>query len=441
MMTTDIIAPLHEKLKTLPLSPGVYFFKNAAHTIIYIGKAKSLRKRVSNYFSSRAYTDEKTAALMTHVRHIDYMTTATEQEALLWENTLIKRFAPKYNIDLKDDKTYPYLVLVNNPYPYLQVTRRCVNDGSEYYGPYIDVQTLRAILRLVEQLFPIRKCRGALSLRKKACLHYHLGHCVAPCINPIHRRAYRTIVNEMKAFLRGKYTLLQRKWEKEIAELSKALRFEEAAVIKKKRDVLLRMKQFHVTLWHVDEEKVRAMVEHTQNTMLSLETALGVHTPIHVIAGFDISNVGGKYAVGSRVVFVDSEPDKNRYRRYKIKYTPHEPNDVAMMREVFARCMRSDDTDTIDLFLIDGGKGQVNAAFDEMQKAGKQGVVIGLAKQEELIYFPGQKEPLRIDPKQKALHLLMRVRDEAHRFAVAYHRLLRRKEFLIKKGSAKAALE
>jgi excinuclease ABC subunit C len=415
-----------EKLKTLPNKPGVYFFKDNTNKIIYIGKAKSLKKRVSSYFKSEIF-DYKTIALLNSIKFIDYMITESEKEAFLWEDKLIKKFMPKYNINLKDSKTYPYLKIVNCKYPYLSITRKFVEDGSAYYGPYVDVKSLRNILRFIGRLFPIRKCRKDLTKNNKhrPCLNYQMGYCLGSCVEKVNEKTYLNMIKDLKCFLGGKYKYLVKQWMREIKQLIKDLKFEEANILKKKLETLNSIENFDINLWRIDEKKVVEMMDSIENKDDSLEKILNLKEPIKIIAGFDISNISGKYAVGSQVVFIDDKPAKDRYRKYKIKYTKNEPNDVAMIREIVSRCLKNPLNKDIDLFLIDGGIGQVNGAYSELQKNNINTKILGIAKKEELLYLPNTKEPIRLNRNSASLKLLMQIRDEAHRFAVKYHRQLR----------------
>ncbi|MFH1715240.1 MAG: excinuclease ABC subunit UvrC [Elusimicrobiota bacterium] len=427
MAANDKLEYLRQQLSNVPKKPGVYFFKDNTNKIIYIGKSKSLRSRLLSYFRETDYI--KTMVMMANVRYIEFMATHGEREALLWEDKLIKKFRPKYNIDLKDSKTYPYLKLVNNPYPYLEITRKFVKDGSVYFGPYVDAGLLRRVKKLAEKLFLIRKCGKDITGRKYArpCLHGQMGRCLAPCVNQIDTKEYAKIVKDVKAFVSGRCASVVKKWKSQIKEYCKDLRFEEADIIKKNVEILDTLTRHDIRLWEINEGIINDMIKSVKNVEQGIDVVLGIAHTVHNIAGFDISNISGNYAVGSRVFFTDGKPNKDRYRKYKIRFTKETPNDVAMMREIIKRCIAGKDSDDIDLYLIDGGKGQVNAAYDEMNKYGKIVPVIGIAKKNEWLFKPGFNAPIILSKESGVLKLLQRVRDEAHRFAVAYHRKLRDK--------------
>ncbi|MFC1566862.1 GIY-YIG nuclease family protein [bacterium] len=426
-MNDKILEFLHKKIKKVTKKPGVYFFKDASNNIIYIGKAKDLRNRLNSYFREQEYL--KTAVMMQNVKFIDYVITDSERTALLWENKLIKKYTPKYNISLKDDKTYPFLKLVNTQFPYLLVTRKYIEDKSVYFGPYVDVRILRKLKRLIERVFLIRKCKKNLNkkIKRKPCLQYHMGMCLAPCSMEILKKDYNKIIRDVKIFLQGRYRKLIRKWKVEIKEKSNNLKFEQAEIIKKR---LYTVEQFfakNVKLWHVGEKNINEFLQSAERVSDKVEDIFPEVNRIKKIAGFDISNLSGKFAVGSRVLFENGKANKDRYRRYKIKFTKESPNDVLMMREVIRRAARNKESGDIDLYLIDGGKGQVNAAQDELAKIGNRTLVIGLAKKNEWLFKPGAREPIILDKNSSVLKLFQRIRDEAHRFAITYHKKLRRK--------------
>src|SRR5574344_1065649 len=352
---------LKQFLKDLPNLPGVYFYKDAKNEIIYIGKAKNLRKRIFSYF--RETNDFKTLILLQNIRYIDFMITENEETALLWENTLIKRFLPKYNIELKDDKTYPYLKITNEKYPRIFITRKLDNDDAQYFGPYVDVSTLKDILSLIKKIFPIRKCKKSLNGKeKRPCLNFFMNKCLAPCYYDIGENIYKDMINDIKAFIKFDYKKLIKKWMTEIKIYSEKMEFEKANILKNKILAInkIKNKSFDIKVWKIkktDLDKMQEIYQSKSDELAKLENILNIPKKIKTIAGFDISNISGRYAVGSRVVFVDGKPCKEKYRKYKIKTVPTDkPNDFAMMSEVVYRTVESEDIDEIDMFLIDGGK-------------------------------------------------------------------------------------
>ncbi|MDR0675993.1 MAG: excinuclease ABC subunit UvrC [Elusimicrobiota bacterium] len=433
--TQDIREKFKKFLQDIPNSPGVYFYKDVKNTIIYIGKAKNLRKRIFSYF--RKANDFKTAILVPNIRYIDFMVTDTEEEALLWENTLIKRFMPRYNIDLKDDKTYPYLKITNEKYPKIYITRKIDDDDAEYFGPYVDVATLKDILFLVKKVFNIWKCRKNLTKKeKRPCLNYFMGRCLAPCYFDIDEKYYKNIINDIKDFIKFDYKKLIKRWTKDIKDYSNKMEFEKAEVLKQKILAINKLKNrsFDIKVWKIkktDLEKIQQIYQGKKDELAKLENILSLPKKIKTIAGFDISNISGKYAVGSRVVFVDGKPCKSMYRKYKIKTVClDKPNDFAMMAEVLDRSLNASDIDKIDLILIDGGKGQLNAAVQIMRRHKKDIPIISIAKKQEIIFLENQKNGIQLEMDSEILKLIRYIRDESHRFAISYHRKLRSKNFL-----------
>jgi excinuclease ABC subunit C len=427
---------LKQFLKDLPNLPGVYFYKDAKNEIIYIGKAKNLRKRIFSYF--RETNDFKTLILLQNIRYIDFMITENEETALLWENTLIKRFLPKYNIELKDDKTYPYLKITNEKYPRIFITRKLDNDDAQYFGPYVDVSTLKDILSLIKKIFPIRKCKKSLNGKeKRPCLNFFMNKCLAPCYYDIGENIYKDMINDIKAFIKFDYKKLIKKWMTEIKIYSEKMEFEKANILKNKILAInkIKDKSFDIKVWKIkktDLDKIQEIYQSKSDELAKLENILNIPKKIKTIAGFDISNISGRYAVGSRVVFVDGKPCKEKYRKYKIKTVPTDkPNDFAMMSEVLDRTLESEDIDEIDMFLIDGGKGQLNIASQIMKNHKKNIPIISIAKKQEIIFLENQKNGIQLEMNSEVLKLIRYIRDEAHRFAVSYHKKLRSKNFLL----------
>lgn len=415
---SDLINNLKDKVRQTPEGPGVYFWKDEKGETIYIGKAKSLKKRLLSYFGSHP-DFPKVTILMSHVRDVDYLSTATEMDALLLEAQLIREHQPRYNKELKDDKTFPLLKITGEKFPRLVITRNKKEKKASYYGPFTDAKLLRRAVSLVQALFPIRKCQ---TLPKTACLYYHIGQCIAPCIKPEVETSYAKLVGEVKHFLGGgKKGFLDYLGER-MQQASKELRFEDAQFYKNQIESLekLRRKRFQP-----NAPQRSVVLSATQE----LKQALGMEQLPEKIVCFDISHIQGDETVASRTAFYRELPDKLGYRRYKIN-TVEGINDFASIQEALGRMLRGikeGREDWIpDLIMIDGGKGQLSTAKEILEREEMQSIkLISIAKKFEWIYTTETKEPLVFPKGSSALHLLMRVRDEAHRFAITYHRGLK----------------
>lgn len=404
-----------EKIRLLPTAPGVYIMKDGAGRVLYVGKAANVRKRVSSYFRAGSKLYGRLASMVSQVEKIECVPTSTEAEALVYENSLIKQLAPKYNVMLRDDKSYPRLKLtVNEKYPRLSMTRRKAADGAIYYGPYTNARLLREALIALAQIFPLRRC---VKMGKKACLNYHLRQCLAPCEGKVDASTYGDIVSELKIFLdRGRPALLKALADK-MLEASKREDFEMAAKIKARIAALSSMKEDSVRYLPVDEAD-------------ELKRMLGLSGPLEVIEAFDVSNIMGQESVGSLVYFYRGMPRKGEYRKFRIRSVTG-VDDYSMIREIvrrrYARSIE-EKRRMPDLIVIDGGKAHALAAIEVLESLGISGIpVIGIAKEFEHIYTKDRKDPLILPRDSKALHLLERIRDEAHRFAIRYHKALRSK--------------
>jgi excinuclease ABC subunit C len=386
--------------------------------IIYVGKALRLKRRVSSYFQAGRAHDARLELLVSETCDFRTIKTASEAEALIYEAGLIKDHSPKFNIELKDDKSYPYLKLtVHEKYPRLLMTRRRVNDGSAYYGPYVNVKLLKEAMSFMKKVFPLRTCRR---FHKKVCLEYHIGQCVGPCEKKVTGSEYGDIVKQLKAFLEGrKDDLINRLMEK-MDKLSRKKQYEKAMVIKKRIEALTAVQQLHDRAQH----PIFGELDELQNT-------LGLPNIPERIECFDISNIGGRQAVGSMVTFLKGRPFKDGYRRFRIRTVP-DADDYSMIREVvarrYSRLIRENKV-LPDLILIDGGKGHLSVAKDELVKLGFAGLpVASIAKEHNHLYIEGRRQPVRLSPGSRILLLIQRIRDEAHRFAIEYHRKVRRRE-------------
>jgi excinuclease ABC subunit C len=537
-------ADLQTQADALPHAPGVYLFKDPKGGILYIGKAKDLRKRVRTYVQGREQ-DVKTSIMLAKVAQIDHIATQTEKEALILEDTLIKEHHPRYNIQLRDDKRYPLLRLsIQERFPRLSVVRRTREDGALYFGPFPAATSMRETLRVIHKAFPLRRCSAVqFAHRSRPCLNFQMNRCLAPCCEQVSEEAYNRIVEEVRLFLEGKSNLLAGELRNRMDQESAALRFEEAARIRDRLAALERiterqkviaqdgshrdavgmarqggkvgiqvlfirggrllggrfftikdaglpdqevistfLHQFYKDGQFIPQEilvplsledapvleevlgeqaRKRIRLRHPRkgsqgNDLIQMaeENAAGKllgqlkgedalqemqqrfslgHIPAR-IEGFDISNLGGGLAVGSQVVFEDGEPTKARYRKYRIK-TVEGMDDYAMLYEVLVRRLRrgKEEGDLPDLILIDGGKGQLNVALEALKELEIEEVdALSIAKkrrpeEEEKVFLPNKKEGIPLRGSSPASLLLQRVRDEAHRFAIAYHTKLRNK--------------
>ena len=540
---------IEAQLKEVPDKPGVYQMKDETGEIIYVGKAKSLRKRVRSYFRKGNHTF-KTRIMVDHIDDFDFIVTDNEVEAYILEASLIKKYQPKFNIRLKDDKTYPYIkVTTNEDFPRIFKTRLVKKDGAEYYGPFANVDAIYKTINVLKDIFSLRTCKREIiegEPHDRPCLNYHIDKCHGPCIGEISKKEYRELVDRVCLFLSGRQTELIDIIEEKMYKASDDNDFEKAAEyrdqmealkeISKQQKVLSTqnvdrdimaliqgegdsacvqlllvrngrlmgqeyfilegteeketeeimgsfLQQFYEQSPRVPDEilvnndityeellkdrlrqkrgkkvkihqpsrgEKKRMIEMAERNarqnlkknqirqkyrkkrtvqavkQLAVELDLSVD-PSH-IEGFDISNIQGTDPVASLVVFKNGTASKKDYRRFKIK-TVKGPNDFAMMQEVVERRysrLLQEEKDLPDLILIDGGKGQLNAAYEVLSELGiEDTAIIGLAKREEEVFLPGRSEPIIIPKRSPALHLLQRVRDEAHRFAVNYHRKLR----------------
>ncbi len=407
---------LKAKVRALPLTPGVYIMKNAGAEILYVGKAGNLRKRVSSYFYPNRRSNERIDKMVRMVEDIEYISTSTEAEALIYENSLIKKLSPKYNVALRDDKSYPMLKLtVNERFPRLFITRRRLDDGALYYGPYTNAKLLREAVIILRGIFPLRSCG---KLPKSVCLNYHIKQCIGPCAEKIGDSEYSHIVSELKLFLEARRTELLKALTERMTAASRLEEFEKAAELRLRVEALGTIREDSVSYKPAGE-------------IDELRRILGIERPLDHIEAFDVSNIMGKEAVGSMVYFYKGKPKKSEYRKFRIS-TVSGIDDYAMTREIVKRRysrLKDEKKRLPDLILIDGGKGHSAVAVEELGRLGLSNIpVIGLAKEFEHIYVKGKEDPIILPKESKALHMLKRVRDEAHRFAISYHKKLRSKK-------------
>jgi excinuclease ABC subunit C len=557
---------LDEKLATLPTNPGVYQFRNALGRVIYVGKAKNLRNRVRSYFKNQQQHYGKTLVLVTHITDFEVIITSSEVEALILENNLIKELKPRYNVNLKDDKTYPYLVITNEPFPRIFFTRHLKRDGSTWFGPYTEARQLRSILDLIGSIFPVRSCKYRLSeeniasKKYKVCLDYHIHKCKGPCEGLVPEEEYLSMIQEITRLLKGKTSSMIRSLTDTMQILASELKFEQAAEIKAQLESLKRYadrqkivagdgldrdvfavaaaenegcgvvfkiregkllgsqhiymnntngetdgelqarfveKYYLETLELIpdeillqemlsveEEEALRAFMVEKQKTdnqekknirfivpqigekahlvemcrqnarhhleeyliqkqkrgeiarehygLTALKELLHLSKIPQRIECFDNSHLQGTDYVSSMVCFEKGKPKKSDYRKFKL-HTFEGSDDYAAMKEVIQRRYGgslSNELPLPDLIVVDGGKGQVNTAFHTLNTLGLSISIIGLAKRIEEIFLPETTDPFNLPKTSPALKLLQQLRDEAHRFAITYHRKLRTKRTL-----------
>jgi len=413
---------IKKKLKEIPRSPGVYFMKDADGEVLYIGKAKDLSKRVASYFQENRPKTLRQMSLMENVKDLDYILTTSEEEALIYEANLIKEKKPKYNVDLKDDKSFPFLkLMLNEKFPRLMITRRKKDDGARYFGPYTRAKLLRSALSLMKSIFPLRTCR---KIPENVCLSYHIGQCLGPCVKKIDEKEYGEIIRQLILFLEGKKMRLLKELAQEMKELSKEEKFEDAAIVRNRI----------AALSEVPGKKMRDY-SGWGDVAVKLKKILRLpRLPLRIEA-FDVSNIQGKEATGSMVYFHNGAPDKSNYRKFRIKDV-EDIDDYAMIREIVRRRykrLKEEKATYPDLIIIDGGKGHLKTAYNELVRLNLGSIpVISIAKREESIFMLGSKKALDINKDSQILYFIQQIRDEAHRFALKYHHKLRKNSYKLK---------
>jgi excinuclease ABC subunit C len=538
---------IKETLSSLPDSPGIYRYFNREGELIYVGKAKSLKKRVSSYFNKQSQYNRKTEKLVSEINKIEFTITNSEFDALLLENNFIKQNQPKYNILLKDDKTFPYLCILKERFPRIIYTRKYIPKQGEYFGPYTSVVSMKAVLELVRHLYSIRTCSLLLSQENidqrkfKVCLEFHIGNCKGPCEGLQEEASYLEEIAQARSILKGDLSVVEDEFARRMNESSAALEFEKAALYKHKLELLekfqtkslvvnrkltnidvititsseinafinyLQIKEGSIIfsknveikkkLDEADEDILSLVVQELRSTYrsnnpevftnlslpvksdefdnvvpqigdkkklvdLSLKNALYLkkekeidreeqkakkNKVLHImqenlrllsypkiIECFDNSNFQGTNPVASMVRFVDGKPDKKGYRHFNIK-TVIGPDDFASMKEIVGRRYKrimEEESEYPNLIIVDGGKGQLSSACEALQELGLYGKIpiVGIAKRLEEIYYPDDSVPLLISKKSPALLLIQRIRDEAHRFAITFHRQKRSKSTFV----------
>jgi len=542
-------------VRSLSTGPGVYIFKDLAGEVLYVGKAKSLRARVRSYLGRESGRDAKTAGLISLARTVETLVLSTDIEALILEASLIKSHQPRFNIQLKDDKRYPYIkVTVKEPFPRVYVTRKTVADGSRYFGPYTSVRNVRQALHVINRLHTVRSCRYDLpqDSPSRPCLDYHIGRCLAPCVGLQSQQEYAVMIDEIVSILEGNSGEVREGVEQRMKDAAASLDFEQAARqrdVLRGLDILVRQQRVHrfgggdldvlgvardgalgvgvalrvrggallgrdtqrfqdledetdaellgsfasryylssgssrvgdlprevlcpqdfgdralleealsaeagrrvllripvrgekLRLSRLAEENARGALEdrvlqlddaldRADRTLYDLQNRLSLKVVPRLMMCFDVSHLQGADTVASAVVFENGEPKKSEYRRMKIKGAWGN-DDYLSMREAVTRALRRRGDEELplpDLILIDGGKGQLGAGVEATRALGVDHIqVAALAKREEEVFLPGRAGPVRIGRSNRALHVLQRMRNEAHRFAVSYNRKLRRK--------------
>ena len=425
------------KVRDFPQTPGVYLMKDAAGVVIYVGKAVNLRARAGSYFLKAACEDARTADLVREIADIDYLEADSEVDALLVESRLIKDVQPKFNRDLKDDKTFPYLeIFIREDFPRVEFTREPQDRGTKLYGPFASAGSLRGAIQVLQKIFKFRTCSldiddGDEKWRWfRPCLLHSIQQCTAPCNLRISKEEYRRDIARLRMFLEGKKSTLLKEMKAEMTVAAAELKFEKAARLRDEIQALETLDRRGELDTHVQPE---VFYIDPQKGLTGLKKVLKLDEMPRTIEGVDIAHLGGGETVASLVQFIDGLPFKPGYKRYKIRRVSG-IDDFASIHEVVARrFQRLEDEGQVfpDLLLVDGGRGQLNAAlaaFRELEI--KPPTVISLAKREEEIYVDDADSPLKLSRHSYALRLLQYVRDEAHRFAQHYHHILRRKSTL-----------
>lgn len=433
-------------VKGFPDRPGVYLMRDENGEIIYVGKAKSLRKRVSSYFR-HTHASPRLNKLVETIRDISTMRTETEIEALILENRLIKLYQPFFNVDLKMNERYAYIKITAEKHPRIIVTRVKMDDGAVYIGPYVRVSEVRALLRLVERYLPLRSCGGAEAKPQngRPCMKYSLGRCLAPCCGLCTENEYRDRVADVALLLQGHGAELVERLRKRMDKAARELKFEEAAHLRDTIRAIWRVSRQQNTIPEIPSGK-----DNFWEVLNSMQRTF--HLPVLPwrIDGFDISHSAGNFTVGVAVVFEQGYPNPSLYRKFNIR-TVEGIDDFRSMKETltrrYKRCLEGQEP-LPQLILIDGGPVQLEFAMQALDELGIHNIpIISLAKEFEEVYMPNQKEPVRLDHTDPVLRLLQHVRDESHRFAITSHRTRRGKSFTRSKieevpgiGRAKAAM-
>lgn len=418
--------PAYIDKEKLPHKPGVYQFKDKTGHIIYVGKALDLYHRVSSYFSKNP-DSPKTAALAIEITSVDTIIVQSEIEALILEANLIKKHLPQYNIRLTDDKDYLYIKITKEEFPKIITARKKdLKNALKYFGPFPSATTVKNTLKALRRVFPW--CSGSYQ-KGRPCFYYHLGYCPGPCASYIEKKEYRKIINRFAAFMDGKKEQLVNDLISEMSLHAEAQQFEEAAKVRKTLSGITYLTQTNRIQSYLDNPNF--LEDQNKKALQQLKEALVLEKIPERIEGYDISNIQGTDATGSMVVLTNGEIDKSQYRKFKISISG-KPNDFAMMAEMIRRRMKNDWPNP-DLIIIDGGKGQISTVIGQINKTGKEEFkkipVFGLAKRMEWLYS-ADGHITKLPKSNPALKLIQKLRDEAHRFAITYHRKLHQKSVL-----------
>lgn len=394
---------------------GVYIFKNIQGKILYVGKAINLYHRVSSYFNSKVFG--KTAVMVSAIASLQTIIVESELEALILEANLIKKYLPPFNIRLTDDKDYLYIGITKEDFPkVVTIRKQDLKSLKKFFGPFPSGRTVRETLKTLRRVFPW--CSGG----RKACFYYHLGLCPGACVGLISKKEYNRIIQGFSKFLDGKKAELVSELTFEMRQLSQSQKFEEAAKVKKILEGIAYLTQTNRAQIYL--ENPNFLEEETKTALLELQRDLKLSRPPERIEGYDISNIGGKQAVGSMVVLTDGEIDKSQYRKFKMRVSG-KPNDVGMHREMMKRRSNHLEWPKPNLIIIDGGRGQVRGTASVLVGSIYRDIpIFGLAKRAEWLY-PPIGEIIKLPKRSLSLRLLQKLRDESHRFAITYHRKLR----------------
>jgi excinuclease ABC subunit C len=425
------------KVRQFPKTPGIYLLKDAAGRVIYIGKAKNLRSRAGSYFLSAARQEYRTASWVQEIADVDFIECESEVDAILMESRLIKDVQPKYNKELKDDKTFPYLMIITGEdFPRVEVTRQPRDRGVKLFGPFASAGALRGAVQVLQKIFKFRTCSLDIEAGDerwqwfRPCLLASIRQCTAPCNLRISKEEYRRDIRRLIMFLEGNKQELLDQMRQEMQAAAKELQFEAAARLRDEIQMLERLDRRGEIDTHAQPE---VFFIDPKRGLAGLKKVLKLDEVPRTIEGVDIAHLGGGETVASVVQFLDGLPFKPGYRRYKVRGVVG-IDDFRSIHEVIARRYRSLSEEQgvfPDILLIDGGKGQLNAALAAFRDQGlAPPTLLSLAKQEEEVFLPGNREPLKLSRRSFALRLLQYVRDEAHRFAQHYHHILRRKSQL-----------
>ncbi|QDT56617.1 UvrABC system protein C [Caulifigura coniformis] len=431
--TEPLLSP-REKVRRFPTTPGVYLMKDAQGRVIYVGKAVNLRSRAGSYFNSAAAIDVRTRDLVPCIADIDFLPADSEVDALLLEARLIKDVQPRFNQELKDDKTFPYLqITTNEDFPRVEFTRKPQTSGVKLYGPFTSAKRLRGAIAVLQRIFKFRTCSLDIIESEerwrwfRPCLLASINQCTAPCNLRVSKEEYAEDIRRLRMFLDGRKQALMDELRESMQQASKELKFEKAARI---RDEIKAIENLNLRGDLREHAQPEAFYIDPKRGMRGLQKIFNLTTTPRRIEGMDIAHLQGGETVASLVQFIDGLPFKHGYKRFRIK-TVQGVDDFASMREVVSRHfrrMQQEGSSFPDILLIDGGKGQLNAAVESLEALNiRRPLVISLAKQQEEIFVPGESDSIQLTRHSYALRLLQYVRDEAHRFAQSYHHLLRKK--------------